>query len=222
MFELFATDGLHYKAIGEVLFVSLCFGSIIAFTYQKFSNGFTYVEYFWKALILLCMIVASIMFTIGTNVVLSLGLVGALSIIRFRSAVREFEDAIFIFLSIGVGLACGTRSFKIAFLMTIISCITWALLKSINLGKFNGSYMLVLQTKSMDINNLESILKENVDKFKLKSLSSSKRNNEETSEIVFTIAPYKQVSLAQLISKLKEQSEVVECDIYSPNNSFGV
>ncbi len=86
------------------ILLSFCTGMFIFFIYQKTFRGVLYSLSFGLSLVALCMISAMLILAVSSNVVLSLGMVGALSIVRFRTAIKEPLDIVFLFWSIAAGI----------------------------------------------------------------------------------------------------------------------
>jgi len=91
------------------LVLSFVLAVIIAYTYRGTYHGASYSQSFVQTLVLVSMVVAIIMLIVGSNIARAFTLVGALSIIRFRNAVKETRDVGFIFFAMAIGMACGTR-----------------------------------------------------------------------------------------------------------------
>ncbi|MCF8261124.1 MAG: DUF4956 domain-containing protein [Melioribacteraceae bacterium] len=94
-------------------------GLIISYFYRKSYNGGGYTKSFVNSLIVLAMITAVVIMVIGNNLARAFGLVGAMSIIRFRTAVKETLDIIFIFFALSIGMAAGVGFHQLAILATI-------------------------------------------------------------------------------------------------------
>jgi uncharacterized membrane protein YhiD involved in acid resistance len=99
----------------------LCF--IAALTYKYTHDGISYSSSFVQTTVVFGVIVSMIMLIIGSNIARAFTLVGALSIIRFRNAIKETRDVGFIFFMMAIGMAVGTRFFILAFLMTMFVCL---------------------------------------------------------------------------------------------------
>lgn len=87
---------------------SLLLGSLIALAYAAVRDTVSYSPTFFRTLVLLCGITALVMNVIGSDIARAFGLVGALSVIRFRAAIKDTLDIVFIFFSLSVGMAIGT------------------------------------------------------------------------------------------------------------------
>ena len=112
--ESFASFSIKDSLIG--LGVSFLIGLFIFFIYAKSFSGVVYSASFNVSLVLMTMITALIILGVTSNVVLSLGMVGALSIVRFRSAIKEPIDIVFLFWAISEGILCGAGLLPLALL----------------------------------------------------------------------------------------------------------
>lgn len=112
------------------LFVALMCGTLISLVYRFIRRHTNPPPAFPNALILLCLITAIITLVIGNNLARAFGLVGTMSIIRFRTAVRDVEDIVFIFFSLAMGMAAGVGLNSVALIGTTIICVVILLLHS--------------------------------------------------------------------------------------------
>ncbi len=100
----------------------------IFFIYRETFRGVLYTRNFNVGLVLTSLVTAMIIIPISTDITLSLGMVGALSIVRFRTAIKDPTDIIFTFWSIAVGITCGAALYMVAFVATpIIGAMVYAL-----------------------------------------------------------------------------------------------
>jgi uncharacterized membrane protein YhiD involved in acid resistance len=106
------------------LLLSFVLCSAIGWVYQATHRGTSYTQSFVHTLVLNGMIVAVVMLIVGSNIARAFALVGALSIIRFRNAVKETRDVGFIFFTMAVGMAVGTRFY----LLAVVSAVTISLI----------------------------------------------------------------------------------------------
>lgn len=95
-------------------------GLIIALVYRKAFRGVLYSPSFATTLIMLCMITTPVVMCIKSNIALSMGMVGALSIVRFRTAIKEPMDLMFLFWSISVGIICGAGLAQVAVILSVV------------------------------------------------------------------------------------------------------
>lgn len=110
------------------LVVALSCGLLIAFFYRKSYRGPGYSSTFINTLVILAMITSVVMMVIGNNLARAFGLVGAMSIVRFRTAVKDTQDIVFIFFALAIGMAAGVGYHAIAFFSTVVIGIATVLL----------------------------------------------------------------------------------------------
>lgn len=96
------------------IMASALFGAIVYFSYWYTHGGTAYSKKFNVSLVTLTILTGTVMTVIGNNVALSLGMVGALSIVRFRTAIKDSRDTAYIFWAIVVGICCGVGDYLVA------------------------------------------------------------------------------------------------------------
>ena len=157
---------------------ALC-GVIIYLVYRFFYRGIVYSDNFNILLIMITVITAFIIMTISANIVLSLGMVGALSIVRFRSAVKDPLDIGFLFWGIAAGLTCGAGLYFVALVGTVIIAVIYIILHFCKREKKN--YLLIIRYSNQAEEQVNALL--NAMKYKLKSKTLSGEETELTVEI---------------------------------------
>ena len=144
--ELLATNSnLGVGTILLRLVVSLIFALFVYFVYRFTFSGVTFNRNFGGTIVITTLVTSVIMMIINSNLALSLGMVGALSIIRFRNAVKDSRDIAFIFWSVAVGLATGVGLYPIAFFGTLIIGIFVVVFNLLGFAK--KTYLLVVRAK---------------------------------------------------------------------------
>jgi hypothetical protein len=140
--------------------IILCF--LIQLAYNKISRSLSNAENFSSNFILLGLTTTIVITIVKSSLALSLGLVGALSIVRFRAAIKEPEELVFLFLIIAVGLGCGAGQINIAVVGTLIAIIIIFITyfskrnkQEISIDKFNVS---LISNKKLDKDNLKKII----------------------------------------------------------------
>jgi uncharacterized membrane protein YhiD involved in acid resistance len=103
-----------------VLLLGFALSAFIGWIYQRTHRGTSYTQSFVFTLVLNGMVVALVMMIVGSSIARAFSLVGALSIIRFRNAVKETRDVGFIFFTMAIGMAVGTRFYLLAIIGTVI------------------------------------------------------------------------------------------------------
>lgn len=145
--QLFSIGNTSFLDFVLVLGLSFLFGLIMYFVYLKSFRGVVYSQPFNAALVLLCMITAVLVVTISSNVVLALGMVGALSIVRFRTAIKDPMDIVYLFWSISTGIIVGARLYAIAAVSTIVIAIVFILMLRVFRGR-KPVYLFVIRFDS--------------------------------------------------------------------------
>ena len=105
---------LTWEQIAANILVSGILGFLIFISYMISHRGTIYSKKFNVSLVVLTVLTSMVMTVIGNNVALSLGMVGALSIVRFRTAIKDSRDTVYIFWTIIVGICCGVGDFIVA------------------------------------------------------------------------------------------------------------
>lgn len=133
------------SVLDMVLTIVLSFGIglFIFLIYQKTYRGVMYSAGFGTALIALTMITATVILAVTSNVVLSLGMVGALSIVRFRTAIKDPLDLVFLFWAIAAGIILAAGMIPLAVLSSV--CIGLILLVFVNKKPNTHPYMVVVR-----------------------------------------------------------------------------
>jgi uncharacterized membrane protein YhiD involved in acid resistance len=184
------------------LIASLVCAGIISYTYKYAYQGVLYQKSFNLSLVLISLITTSVIMVISGNLVLSLGMVGALSIVRFRAAVKDPLDIVFMFWAVSIGIANGVAAFKVSFAATIIISFIIIIVKKLPLS--STSYMLIVKCNPSVENQLFEILSKETKKFYLKS----KNINGNQLELIFETRIKDQSKLSKKISELSGITDV--------------
>lgn len=178
------------------LSVAIIAGLFILLIYKFTMQQVTFNRSFCISLLLVSVISAMMVLTITSNLALSLGMVGALSIIRFRTAIKDASDTAFLFWSVAAGITAGAGYY----LLTMIGCLAIAvvcLLTTVLFGFMDKPFLLVIRAGSNEVNaQVEKVLKSAGIRFSLSSLVENKDYVEMIYEL--GISPKKQKPLAAL------------------------
>jgi uncharacterized membrane protein YhiD involved in acid resistance len=118
-----------------------------ATVYRRTHSGIAYTRSFFITLILMSPAVAMIMMAIGSNVALSLGLVGSLSVVRFRTVIKDPKDLIFLLVAIGIGLTSAANAWMVGLIGTVMVSIIMLLLSRIGHSMAGASdYILIFRS----------------------------------------------------------------------------
>lgn len=141
--------------------LSFVLGTILALIYVKTFRGLSYSLNFLHGLVLLPIVIAIAMQAIGDNVARGIGMIGALSLLRFRTNVKDPRDMFFIFAALTIGLASGVHAYGIAILGTACFVVALLLLQGSNFTagpQFDGLLRLNLSRSSSDQREVEGVL----------------------------------------------------------------
>lgn len=166
----FLERSASFSVVDTVISLALAcaIGLFIYYIYKKTYSGVLFSRSFGISLVALAMISTFVILAVTSNVVLSLGMVGALSIVRFRTAVKDPLDIVYLFWTIGVGIVLGACMYPLAI---IGSLIVGGILYLFSIKQKSGdAYILILTFSSPDTEqNAVSIVKQYVDKMAVKS-----------------------------------------------------
>jgi uncharacterized membrane protein YhiD involved in acid resistance len=118
-------------------------GLFISYIYKTTHKGLSYSQSFMLTIVFVTFIVAMVMMVIGNNLARAFALVGALSIIRFRTVIKDTKDTAFIFLGLAAGMATGTSSYFLAFAGSLFFGLIAFVLHATNYGSFYKSEFLL-------------------------------------------------------------------------------
>lgn len=194
--------------MGIALMLAFCLGLFIFMVYKKTFNGVMYSSSFGVTLIALTMITTVVILAVTSNVVLSLGMVGALSIVRFRTAIKEPLDIAFLFWSIAVGIVLAAGMIPLAVIGSVI--IGVILLVFVNKKSHVHPYILVLECDCQESENkAKEFLSQHVTRSVVKSktaqagkveLNLEVRLKEDNTDFVAALSYLKGVRSAVLVS----------------------
>ena len=145
-FQGVISPGLTPLQVFTGLGVACLCGFIITFFYRLTYRGANYSPTFVRSMIYLAMIAAVIIIVIGNNLARAFGLVGAMSIIRFRTAVKDTQDIVFIFFSLAIGLAAGVGMHMLAIGSTLVIGLVILLTSKSNYAAINRKAYLLQMT----------------------------------------------------------------------------
>lgn len=172
----FANMALTSEDIFNILFsliVAIIIGVVISQAYKLTHRGVNFETSFMTSLVMLAPIVALVMFFIQGNLVLSLGLVGSLSIIRFRTPIKDTRDMVYLFWVIAVGLGAGTYHWGMVTISSLIILTLIIILHFLKYGRSqNNDYILVISGESkLHRESIRSILHQYTAEAKMRSQS---------------------------------------------------
>lgn len=162
--------------------LALALGIFIFFVYKKTYTGVMYSAGFGVSLLGLVLVTTLIILAITSNIILSLGMVGALSIVRFRTAIKEPLDIVFLFWSIATGIVLGAGLLPLAILGSLF--IGVILVVFVNRKSVDSPYILVISSKDGEQEDaILNHLQQNVKRYSIKSKTVSDSGMEITFEV---------------------------------------
>lgn len=165
-----------------VLLFALFASVLIALVYKKTFRGVLYNPSFSITLVLLTMVTSSVVMAIGSNVALSMGMVGALSIVRFRTAVKDPIDTGYMFWSITMGILIGTKYYLPA-MVVVVGISTVMLLASFVRIRTSESYLLVVHFDPIAEQEIDAELHRSVKNYRVRSKTITRSGAEMTVEL---------------------------------------
>lgn len=173
LFEGFSGTTLDIETIGLCMTITVLIAAYIFGVYRVLNRNSFYNRNFNLSLIALAVITAAIILTIQSNIVISLGMVGALSIVRFRTAVKDPMDLVFLLWAISAGIICGAGFAIIAIIASVITTIIVVLFEKIPVGKA-PVILLVNSTNCKNIKTIEDVIQKNCSMYKVKARNLTK------------------------------------------------
>lgn len=174
----------EFSALDTVigLIFALVVGLFIFLVYKKTFSGIMYSTGFAMSLVGLSLVTTLVIMAVTSNVVLSLGMVGALSIVRFRSAIKEPMEIVFLFWALAAGIVIGAGMIPLAVIGSVVIGVILILFSS---SKFHKTpYILIVECDDEKAEeNALNIIGKSVDKYVVKSKSVNASGIELTAEI---------------------------------------
>ena len=196
-----------------VLMLAFVIGLFIFIVYRKTYSGIMYNSGFGVSLIGLSMITSFVILAVTSNVVLSLGMVGALSIVRFRTAIKESMDIVFLFWAIATGIVLGAGLIPLAVIGSIIIGVVIVVFSNI---KYNDTpYILVIHAQNSEV---DTILPKLLQKYTKKNLLKSKTASQAGVEFIYEVRVKENNS--NIINVLSETEGITDVSLVSYNGEY--
>lgn len=207
---------ISYSAPQVALNIVFAFvlSTLAALVYQFTHKGYSYSKNYVTSLIIVSLVTTLVMMIIGNSLARAFALLGAFSIIRFRTAVKDVKDISFVFLSLVVGMAAGTNNYIIGIVGTVLILIFIVILDRINItGAEKTQYSLSIfvkdAKKDMDFDFLDKYLRTK------NLINVTTRDNGKIIEYLFAIDFKKSVGFQKLLSELKSNPRVEKVNLFS-------
>lgn len=188
------------------LLVALVMALFTSLVYRITHSGYSYSRSFNVTMIGVALVITMIMMVIGNYIALSLGLIGALSVIRFRTAVKDPKDLTYLFICIAIGLACSTGDYVITVIGTVFINLTLCTLHFLRFGcTLSSDYILSfnLNGGKSDAHEIAEKIRQKIQKVIFRSFSQI---NENKAEFVYSLKLGK-ISEEEIISFFKTECQ---------------
>ena len=220
IYEVLQQSGsLETKDIIIRLLMSVLIGIFIMLSYKISHSKTLYSKKFNVSLFMLTILTTMVMTAIGNNIALSLGMVGALSIVRFRTAIKDSRDTVYIFWSIIIGICWGVGDYTVASVGTSVVFLALLIIGGI---KSDSRMLLIVRSNRINELNIESIVYNYYDK---KAILRVKNTSPETVEFIYELsksiqkrAEKKEKSITE---ELYELSDVEYVNLVEQNDEIG-
>jgi hypothetical protein len=217
--------GFNNKDIASIIFsilLATALAFIISQLYKYTHRGLNYELSFMSTLVMLSPIISVVMLFIRGDLVLSLGLIGSISIIRFRTPIKDTRDMVFLFWVIAIGLGCGTYNWDIVIISSIIISIILFILHIIDYGHSNDiDYVLVLYgNETIHTDEITQLIHKNTKETRLRSHEKDKH----TWEIIYEIRTQSndEINTEDLLSSLQAIEGVEKVSLLAPQIALPV
>lgn len=175
-------NNLSFEDMLLRIIVSCLIGFAIFLSYKLSHTGTIYSKKFNVSLVILTTLTGMVMTVIGNNIALSLGMVGALSIVRFRTAIKDSRDTVYIFWAIIVGICCGVGDYTVAIIGSIVVFIITLILGRV---KNDNRILLIIKGSKVIERNIESTI---FTYFNRKAILKVKNTDQENVEFIYELS----------------------------------
>ncbi|MEU6716556.1 DUF4956 domain-containing protein [Nonomuraea sp. NPDC046802] len=193
--------------IAIAMSLSFVLSAMIGWVYRATHRNVSYSQSYVQTLVILGMLISLIMLVVGSNIARAFALVGALSVVRFRNAIKETRDVGFIFLVMGVGMAVGTRFYLLAIVAAIAISLIIMAMQRFNWFQLNVRRQVVkVQVPSDDdyTHAIQDVLVRHTDEFELVSMESIRAGA--LTELMYTVKIKKGSEPSDVIAALRERN----------------
>lgn len=184
LLQLLETSGgeLSIGAIVLRLAFAVVIGGFIFLSYRLSHSGSIYSVKFNVSLVTLTVVTTTVMIVIGNNIALSLGMVGALSIVRFRTAIKDSRDTVYIFWAIVVGICCGSGDYLVA---SVGSAFVFLVLLFFGRIRNDNRVLLILRAARVNEPTVEALI---FQYFNRKAILRAKNTTDENVEFIYELS----------------------------------
>ncbi|MDX2054651.1 MAG: DUF4956 domain-containing protein [Polyangiaceae bacterium] len=201
------TSVFTFTDVALVLVLSFIFSYASAWVYRYTHRGTSYSQSFAQTLVIMGMLTALIMLIIGSNIARAFSLVGALSVIRFRNAVKETRDVGFMFMVMAIGMACGTRFYALAaFATAVLAAVIVFMYKVDAFARPVSERLLRLRmpVEKDPERTLEAVFRSLLEEHRLVSVETVEQGSQQ--EIVYSVVLKKSTAPEALLDAIRKET----------------
>lgn len=206
IYQLLSESGnMTWENILMNIGASAVLGFFIFVSYYISHKGTIYSKKFNATLVILTVLTGTVMTVIGNNIALSLGMVGALSIVRFRTAVKDSRDTVYIFWAIIVGICCGVGDFLVA---STGSAVVFVVILILGCIKSDNRMLLIVRSARGSVPMIKSLVYKLFDS---KAILRVENTTESTAELIYEVTQ-------TMIKKAEKKEPDIADSIYKIGN----
>ena len=197
---------ISFESLIVSVIVSVICAYIIKLIYLRFAKTINNKENFSDIFVLLALTTTIVITVVKFSLALSLGLVGALSIVRFRAAIKEPEELVYLFLIIGIGLAAGSNQYQVALTLTLVAFLIIYFENKFRKKKYSyNAEILNIEIQNKDFDKYNDIIKKLIQSEKIEIELKNLNKQDDKIYITYLIRNvYKADDLTKFISNLKK------------------
>lgn len=206
IYNLLSNSGnMTWQTILMNIGASAVLGFFIFVSYFISHRGTIYSKKFNATLVILTVLTGTVMTVIGNNIALSLGMVGALSIVRFRTAVKDSRDTVYIFWAIIIGICCGVGDFLVA---SIGSAVVFVVILILGCIKNDNRMLLIIRASRNSQPMIKSLV---YTLFDSKAILRVENTTESTVELIYELTQ-------KMLKKAEKKETNIPDSIYKIGN----
>lgn len=197
-----------------VILLSFILSTTLAFVYRKTYRGLSYSRNYVQSIVLISIIAAMVIQSIGDSLAKGIGIMAAMAIIRFRTNFKDPRDTLFLFASLAVGISCGAFSFTIAIVGTITFCAVSLILYYSPLGPdkfFDGMLRFNMPSNCVEANQFQSIMQKYCKAFSLVTIREIEQGHR--MDYAYHIKLHRDIRSEQFLQAIKTLQSVQQVNL---------
>ena len=206
--NLYSNAEINATTILSVLIFALLLAMYEFFVYRVVSHRAFYNKSFNVTISIIPFFISTIILCLQSNIVITLGTIGALAIIRFRTAVKDPVDMIYILWSIHTGIICGCQLYEVAVLTSVIVTLVLLVLEHVNFGRL--PFVLIIHMDNVDENEIKDTLSKFSKNYRIKSRNFTSNGIDLAIEL--SVKDPSKLSLELSKSKVIDRFSIIEYD----------